>query len=718
MTPKKCWRVLALAAAMVALPLSSVAVGTAALVNGSFEQSAGSLPAGWTLDAAVKDKGDVRMADHAGKRVLQLSPNSRNGGDKPLGVGQLLDAAAFRGKRIVVQAHLGAEGGATAIVGVHALGKKGDLGFVQLQQGASGGALVPQQQVLAVPDSADNLIVYTIVSGTGGKAWFDAVALAPEGTATPSQRSTGAIPSVLPGATQAASAGALKADITIDAGKTIRTIPATVYGTNVEWIFDGQGLWSAPANSLDSEGVRLVKDLGPTVLRFPGGVFSDTYHWRDGIGPQDKRPITEHHPNGPKSRHSFGTPEVSEVAKAAGAELLLTVNAGTGSAAEAADWVGYMNVNGPKVHLWEVGNELYMKGDLSGGFMKADKYAKIYQSYASAMKAADPSIRIGAIGGLNQGAYHFIDDDRWTETVLKQAAGQIDFLSVHNAYAPVVIGVNDKTDPLSIYRAMLAAPLQVEQNLQSLSALLARYEMPGKPIGIAVTEWGPFFHVAPDSPWVDHVKTMGSALYVASTLNVFLRNPRVEMANFFKLTDHGFMGWLGRRNDGWQATAPYLVFSQYRHNLGRNLVQTDVQSPMFSSKPIGVVAAQDRAPLVDAVATVDGGKLQVILVNKSEDKPIEARIIVKNARSVGSVKADVIRADSLDANTGTELPLVPGLRWSKQVEVARFSRGAPSEIRRETGSLPGASANGAGVPVTFQLPPLSVTTLTVSDLRR
>ncbi|RQP22098.1 alpha-L-arabinofuranosidase C-terminal domain-containing protein [Piscinibacter terrae] len=716
MTPKKSWRVLALAASLLlALPLSSLAVGSAALVNGSFDQTAGSLPAGWNLDAAVKDKGEARMADVGGQRVLQLAPNSRNGGDKPLGVGQLLDAAAYRGKRIVVQAKLGAEGGATAIVGVHALGKKGDLGFVQLKQGASGGALLPQQQVLAVPDSADNLIVYAIVAGTSGKAWFDGVSMEPEGAAAPAAKGAAVAPTVAPITT----AAAMKVDISIDAARTVRTIPATIYGTNVEWIFDGQGLWSASANSLDPEGVRLVKELGPTVLRFPGGVFSDTYHWRDGMGPQDKRPTTEHHPNGPKSRHSFGTEEVAAVAKAAGAELLLTVNAGTGTAAEAADWVRTMNqVQGPKVRLWEVGNELYMKGDLSGAFMKADKYAGIYKSYASAMKAVDPSIRIGAIGGLNQGTYHFIDDDRWTETILKQAAGQIDFLSVHNAYAPVVIGVSDKTDPLTVYRSMLAAPAQVEQNLQSLSALLSKYETPGKPIGIAVTEWGPFFHVQPDSPWVDHVKTMGSALYVASTLNVFLRNPRVEMANFFKLTDHGFMGWLGRRKEGWQATAPYLVFSQYRHNLGRNLVQTDVTSPTFSSKAIGVVSSQERSPFVDAVATVDGGKMQVILVNKSEDKAVEAHIVVKGVRSTGPAKTDILRADSLDANTGTELPLVPGLKWGKQVEVARFSRGAPSEIRRESGTLPGASATAAGVPLTVQLPPLSVTTLSVADLRR
>ena len=58
------------------------------------------------------------------------------------------------------------------------------------------------------------------------------------------------------------------------------------------------------------------------------------------------------------------------------------------------------------------------------------------------------------------------------------------------------------------------------------------------------------------------------------------------------------------------------------------------------------------------------------------------------------------------------------LKWGKQVEVARFSRGAPSEIRRESGTLPGASATAAGVPLTVQLPPLSVTTLSVADLRR
>ena len=703
-----------LGAALVALICVGCEIGSPAtapastLANGGFDTVSDGLPAGWNLDAAVRDKGSVGVLSNfpaADGKVLELRPNARNGGDRPLGVGQLLDARPLRGKRITVQAILGADGAATAIVGVGALGSSGDLGGVQITEGDSQGKLVTQRRTLDIPGGAENLVVYAAVSGTSGRALFDSIAIAVDDARAPA--AIGAVPQVA------------AAEVVVDIGRPIRKIPATLFGTNLEWIFDGQGLWNAQKGALDPEALRLARELAPTLIRFPGGGFSDYYQWRNGLGPQDKRPTTENSPKGPRSRHSIGVGEAAELARVAGAELLLTVNVGTGTAQEAADWVRYMNRGpGPRVRLWEVGNELYMAEDMSGGQLSAPAYTRKFLEFAAAMRAVDPEIRVGAIGGLNYGQYRFIDDSRWTETLLKGAAGQIDFLAVHNAYAPVVMGVPANADPRTVYSAMLAAPVLIENNLRDISRLLSKYEVPGRPIGIAVTEWGPLFHILPDNPWVDHVKTMGSALFSASVLNVFLREPRVEIANFFKLYDQSFMGWIGRRKGEWAPTASFRVFSLYRQKLGQNLVQAQVNGPVFSSNGLGVVSSVDKAPTIDAVATVDGETLTVIVVNKSADQPADVRVRLNGARGYGSVDATSVYADSLDANTGTDLPSIPGLRWARQVDMGRFAKGSDEEIHTATERLPGVKASDGNAVLTYRVRPLSVTSLQFGQVRR
>ncbi len=684
------------------------------LKNPGFDQVRDGLPEGWFFDAAVKAKGQAQVLSRypsSPGSVLELRPNAKNGGDRPLGLGQILAASSYRGKGLSIEAQLAAEGGATAIFGVHAVGKGGELGKVLLQQGDSGGALTAQRQILMVPAGADNLIVYVIVSGTSGRAIFDSLKIN-VASADANRPSAPSVATATPGADRAA-------EIVVDVQKVLRQVPATIFGTNIEWIVGGQGLWSARSGSLDPEGVRLGRELGPTLIRWPGGGFSDAYQWRDGIGPRDKRPTTPHYPKGPSSKHDFGTPEVSEYAKAVGAELLLTVNVGSGTAAQAADWVRYMNkAVGPRVRLWEIGNELYMKDDFSGGHMNADKYAREFLSFATAMRAVDPEIRLGGIGGLNYGPYRFIADDRWSETVLRGAGAQMDFFAVHNAYAPVVIGVGKGVDPRSVYAAMLAAPVNIEANLRDLSRLIAKYETPARPIAIAVTEWGPMFHALPDSSWVDHPKTMGSGLFVAGTLNVFLRNPRVEIANFFKLSDTTFLGWLGRKGEQWLHTAPSQVFQLYRKNLGRNLVQASVSGPTYAAPGLGVVAAVERAPHVDAVASYDNGRLVVIVVNNSETESFDGRLTLKGISTYGAAKATVLHAESFDSHAGSELPKIPGLQWAKQVDLGRFGRGAPSEIKLvNEAAAPAARAPTGGTVLSYRLRPLSVSVLSFEQAR-
>ncbi|GAB6194942.1 hypothetical protein [Lysobacter xanthus] len=686
------------------------------MANEGFESVRGTMPEAWVLDDAVSGKGSVSVFDAwpgANGRVLVLTPNAKNGGQQPLGVGQMLDASTLRNRTVTVEMVAAATQGATAVVGVHAIGDGGDVGFLQLTQGNSSGVLKRQVATLKVKQGARNLIVYAVATGTDGKAVFDSVQV----SAAP--RNAGASAPARPAATPGDATA--DAEISIDTRRSLRQVPPTLFGTNAEWIFDGQGLWSARDGKLDADAVALTRQLSPTLIRFPGGVFSDTYHWRNGIGPQAQRPVTAHYPGGPQSRHSFGIPELVELSNAVGAQLLLTVNAGTGTPTEAADWVAYMKRSGSApVRYWEVGNELYMKDDLSGASMTADEYARRFALFAGAMRKVDPTIKIGAIGGLNYGSYSFIDDPEWTRRVLSRNAGQIDFLAVHNAYAPVVMAPTASSAPRDVYLAMMAAPVRIEANLRDVSALLAENETKGRPIAIAVTEWGPFFHVLPSSPWVDHVKTMGSALFVASTMNAFLRTPRVEIANFFKLTETGFMGWLGRRGGKPMATAPAMAFELYRHKLGTNLVHVDSSiGPTFDADAAGVVAAASNVPMLDAVATFDDGKLVLIVVNRSDTRAVHATLKLTGAARYGPGTVEGIQADSFDSNTGTTLPKIPGIDWAPQASLGRFALGAKSEIRQFKAALPAPRAGTDGTTrVGFDFQPLSITSITFEPAAR
>ena len=369
------------------------------LQNGSFDQQTNNLPTGWHLDGKVKQQGKVSLSttiSGAQNFVLKLTPNNKNNGASLLGLGQMLDARALRGKKLNISVSMAAVGTANAILGVHALGKDGDLGHIQIRQ-SNQAKLVRKTDSLKIPKKCKNLIVYVIVEGQSGYAVFDNIRL-------DINTETEKIEPLS------------KAIIKIDLTKKIRNIPETLFGTNVEWIFDGQGLWDAKNKSLNQEAVKLAKKLKLSLIRFPGGVFSDTYHWRDGIGTQDKRPRTKHYPKGPMSKHYLGSLEAVDFARRINANLLITVNAGTGTAREAADWVRYMNKQKYEqtqgVTYWEIGNELYMDGDLSGGHTTPNKYAQTFLKFAKAMKAVDPGIKVGAIGGLNYGNYRFIKDNR------------------------------------------------------------------------------------------------------------------------------------------------------------------------------------------------------------------------------------------------------------------------------------------------------------------
>lgn len=262
---------------------------------------------------------------------------------------------------------------------------------------------------------------------------------------------------------------ATTAAVTVNAGQVLATVPATGVGTNVA-VYDGNMNDAAVPGLLSAAGIKAV--------RYPGGSYSDIYHWQT------------HTTDGGYVAPGTDFDTYMSTVKAAGAQPIVTADYGSGTAQEAADWVRYANVTkGYGVRYWEIGNEVYGNGEY-GSSWETDKhsshsattYATNLVQYASAMKAVDPSIKIGAVlttpGNWPDGLTGPGDTADWNHTVMSIAGPKIDFVIVHHY-------------PTSSSEAdLLGKPhAEIPGMASNLRSLIDQYAGSNAPdVGIAVTE--------------------------------------------------------------------------------------------------------------------------------------------------------------------------------------------------------------------------------------
>jgi hypothetical protein len=226
--------------------------------------------------------------------------------------------------------------------------------------------------------------------------------------------------SAVPAPASAATAPA--AGVTVNANEGDGTIPSTGYGLNT-------AVWDGQMNSATTQS--LLSSAGVGMLRYPGGSYGDIYNWQDNTAPGG------YVAPGTDFDRFMGT------AKAIGAQPILIANYGSGTPAEAAAWVKYANVTqGYAAKYWEIGNEIYGNGYYGDGWETDDHtgkspttYADNVLQYASAMKAVDPTIQVGAVltlpGNWPDGVLASGDSADWNRTVLSVAGSAIDFVIVH-----------------------------------------------------------------------------------------------------------------------------------------------------------------------------------------------------------------------------------------------------------------------------------------------
>ena len=191
-------------------------------------------------------------------------------------------------------------------------------------------------------------------------------------------------------------------------------------------LIDQAFLFPADAvDGMDPDMIALARELRTPVVRF-GGNFTSAYHWRDGVGPIDKRVTMLNQAWGMPEYNHFGTDEFLRFCELVDAQPQIALNLGTGTPDEAAGWVQYVNQHWGNHRgglLWELGNELW--GTFQIGYPTLERVAARTKAFSDAVRAVDPKARLIATGADPD---HFRE---WNAAQLALPPGTFDFLSTH-----------------------------------------------------------------------------------------------------------------------------------------------------------------------------------------------------------------------------------------------------------------------------------------------
>ncbi|HKF56319.1 MAG TPA: alpha-L-arabinofuranosidase C-terminal domain-containing protein, partial [Blastocatellia bacterium] len=342
-------------------------------------------------------------------------------------------------------------------------------------------------------------------------------------------------------------AQAPQARIKLDIDRTIGDVDPNLFGNFAEHL--GRciygGIYDEGSPLSDDRGYRkdvmdATRQLGVTVLRWPGGNFSSGYNWKDGIGPKDQRPVRADLAWGDLESNRFGTDEFLRYCRVMGLEPYICVNLGLGTIDDARHWVEYCNdsrhtywadqrrKNGQdepyKVKYWGLGNEI--DGPWQLGYKSADDYAKFALEAGKSMRAVDPSIKLIASGPSNYGA----DWIGWSRTVLSALRNQIDYISLHTY-------INNRDNDLEKF---LGWSQTIDNYIEVTEGEIkqTRAGRPdARPIYIAYDEWNVWYR-AFNREHLEEVYNFEDALAMGMFFNSFFRHANVvKMANLAQLVN-------------------------------------------------------------------------------------------------------------------------------------------------------------------------------------
>lgn len=391
-------------------------------------------------------------------------------------------------------------------------------------------------------------------------------------------------------------------------------------------------------NGVRTDVIKALRTLKVPNLRWPGGCFADTYHWKEGVGEKSARPKKINSWwGGVTENNSFGTNEFLNMCEQIGAEPYLAANVGSGTVEDLTDWVQYVNFsdvcpmseyrikNGRErpwnVKFWGVGNEAWG----CGGNMKPEFYANLYRQYATFMSNGNNKDKLFRIAsGASSSDYN------WTEVLMREIPRHmLEGVALHH-YS--VIDWNSKGPATGFteqqYFTIMKRAWQMEELVSRHSVIMDKYD-PEKKVALVVDEWGGWYDVekGTNPGFLYQQNTMRDAMIAGLTLNIFNNHSdRVRVANLAQIVNV-LQAVILTNNQKLILTPTFHVMEMYNVHQDARLLPLDIMDDNY------YVLGNDKLQALSASASVDNsGNTHISLVNMDALKTLKVSMNLWGAK--------------------------------------------------------------------------------------
>ena len=395
----------------------------------------------------------------------------------------------------------------------------------------------------------------------------------------------------------------------------INTVKEGIFGANTSYRGGGYGLYNEETLTFNETLVQQLRDSGVTVLRLPGGIEGDYFHWYEAVGEIESRIpqidcFSKDYPtytleNGAPYLVVFGPDEWIALCNMTDTALAIQLNAGNGTPQEAVDFIRYCLDSGVAIDDITVGNEVCMAEERVDGVTVTktpeeyvDFYLEVYELMGEEMRAelAERGIPFGCIGiPMSHPLCKYRD---WDNVVLEALNGKTDFIDIHVAYSPYFVSGNNNEQ---IIKCLLASAQRVRRHLDVEISSLEKY---APDVKIAISEHGPIGAIP-------YTSGMPGGMYLAGFFQVVLAEPRVISADYLPLTNHpaanNLLGYYNEtgENISWDNVVS-MVFRMYAAQIGRDVLDTQVTgAKTFTAPAVGLMTASRGVPEGEAAVYYD-----------------------------------------------------------------------------------------------------------------
>ena len=486
----------------------------------------------------------------------------------------------------------------------------------------------------------------------------------------------------------------LKARLIADRDFVIAPLDRRVFGTFVEHL--GRcvygGIYEPGHATADEDGFRgdvlaLTRELGVTMVRYPGGNFLSGYNWEDGVGPKEQRPVRLDLAWASTETNQFGTNEFIVWAKKAGVEPMFAVNLGTRGPAEARDFLEYCNHPGGTyysdlrkshgfeaphdVKFWCLGNE--MDGPWQTCAKTAHEYGRIALETAKVMRWVSPDLELAACGSSQRAMPTYA---AWEYEVLDLCFEHVDFISLHAYFR------NDADDIKEFFGEIDNLQFYIDEIIAVADAVAAKRRSK-KRIMLSFDEWNVWYKAHrpqdlkqpgwPQAPaLLEELYNFEDALVVGGALITLMnRADRVKTACLAQLVN--VIGPIFTETGGpaWRQTIFHPIADCTRNGYGE-VLKLKVETTMFATKAHGEVPHL----LACAIFNPQTGQVSVFALNRSTDEEMEIALELRGlgdglgvAESLELYDSDLKAVNTKDAPEAVS----PAANATAEVKGSRFT---------------------------------------------